>query len=91
MPEVGEEAALYVDPHNPADLAQQVAKAVEDSAMRERCVEQGLRRVKNFTWRRTAEETLAVYDEILERIGDGESVETARGLGGAPDHGVGFY
>ena len=65
MPEVGGEAALYVDPQDPADIGQKVIHAVEDSALRAALVQKGLARVGEFTWRRTAEATLAVYDEIL--------------------------
>ena len=68
MPEVGGEAALYVDPHDPADIAQRVVQAVEDSALRAGSVQMGLARAREFTWRRTAEATLAVYEEILSEI-----------------------
>ena len=66
MPEVGGDAALYVDPHDSADIAQRVVQAVEDSALRAGLVEMGLARASEFTWRRTAQATLAVYDEILK-------------------------
>jgi len=65
MPEVGGEAALYVDPHNPADIAQKVMQAVEDLQLRKSLAQIGIARASKFTWRRTAEETLAVYDEVL--------------------------
>jgi len=65
MPEVGGDAALYVNPHDPADIAGKVVRAVEDSALRATLVERGLERASQFTWQRTAEATLAVYDEIL--------------------------
>jgi alpha-1,3-rhamnosyl/mannosyltransferase len=67
MPEVGGEAALYVDPLDPAEIAQKVVQAVEDSALRADLVQRGLARASEFTWRRTAEATLAVYDEVLKR------------------------
>jgi glycosyltransferase involved in cell wall biosynthesis len=66
MPEVGGEAALYVDPHNPMDIAQKVIQAVEDQTLREDLVQKGRARASEFTWRRTAEATLAVYDEVLK-------------------------
>jgi glycosyltransferase involved in cell wall biosynthesis len=65
MPEVGGDAALYVNPHDPADIAQKVLQAAENSALRERLIPRGFVRAAEFTWRRTAEATLAVYDEIL--------------------------
>jgi glycosyltransferase involved in cell wall biosynthesis len=67
MPEVGGEAALYIDPHSPEDIAQKVRQAVEDGALRDDLAQRGTARASEFTWRRTAEKTLAVYDEILKR------------------------
>jgi glycosyltransferase involved in cell wall biosynthesis len=65
MPEVGGEAASYVNPLDPADIASKVVQAVEDPALRAALVQRGLARAREFTWQRTAEATLAVYDEIL--------------------------
>jgi glycosyltransferase involved in cell wall biosynthesis len=65
MPEVGGEAALYVDPHDPSDIAQKVLQAAEDSMLRGSLISKGIARAAEFTWRRTAQATLAVYDEIV--------------------------
>jgi len=65
MPEVGGEAALYVDPHEPAEIARKVVEAVEDPELGSDLVEKGLARAREFTWRRTAEATLAVYNEVV--------------------------
>ncbi len=68
MPEVGGEAALYVDPHEPTDIAAKVVQAAADSALRATLVHKGHDRASHFTWRRTAEATLAVYDEVLRAV-----------------------
>jgi len=65
MPEVGGDAALYVNPHDPAEIADTVVQAAEDFPLRATLIQKGLARAREFTWRRTAEATLAVYDEIL--------------------------
>jgi glycosyltransferase involved in cell wall biosynthesis len=65
LPEVGGEAALYVNPADPQDIADKVRRVVEDAALRGAMVEKGLKRVQEFSWRRTAERTLAVYEEVL--------------------------
>ena len=66
MPEVGGEAAVYVDPYDPADIAQKVVRVLEELPLRASLIEKGLARSAGFTWRRTAEATLAVYDEVLK-------------------------
>jgi alpha-1,3-rhamnosyl/mannosyltransferase len=65
LPEVGGKAALYVDPHSPQDIADKVLRAVEDSELRQKMIQQGLERAQEFSWRRVAEATLKVYDEAL--------------------------
>jgi len=65
LPEVGGDAALYVDPHDPQDMAAKVRRAVEDSELRRKMIAQGLERAREFSWRRVAEATLKVYDEAL--------------------------
>ena len=67
LPEVGGDAALYVDPHDPRDLAEKVQRAVEDTTLRATLMDRGVARAREFSWRRTAEQTCAVYDEILAR------------------------
>jgi glycosyltransferase involved in cell wall biosynthesis len=67
LPEVGGDAALYADPLDPGDIAAKVLKATEDAELRRGLIGKGLARAGQFTWRRTAEGTLKVYDELLER------------------------
>jgi len=38
---------------------------VEDPELRRNMIQQGLERARQFSWRRTAEATLKVYDETL--------------------------
>jgi glycosyltransferase involved in cell wall biosynthesis len=65
LPEVGGDVALYVDPYDPRDIAEKVMRAVEDEKLRETMIARGLARARQFSWRRAAEETLKVYDEVL--------------------------
>jgi glycosyltransferase involved in cell wall biosynthesis len=65
LPEVGGTAALYADPHDPCAIASQVLQAVEAPEVRERMIADGLARAREFSWQRTGEQTLRVYDELL--------------------------
>ena len=64
LPEVGGDAALYADPHDADEFTAQITRVLHDRALRAQMVEEGLRRARQFSWRRAAEETLAVYHEV---------------------------
>ena len=61
LPEVCGNAALLVDPTDPAALSEAVLAAVGDCDLREA----GLARARSFTWERTARETDALIERLL--------------------------
>ena len=64
LPEVAGDAALFADPRDAEGFTAQVARVLRDPALRTRMVEAGLQRAREFSWRRTAERTLAVYRSV---------------------------
>jgi glycosyltransferase involved in cell wall biosynthesis len=60
LPEVTAGAALHVAPA-PEPLADALGQVLADPALRERLRAAGLARAAEFSWERTARETLAVY------------------------------
>ena len=67
LPEVVGEAALLFPAGDAAALSRQLERVLGDAALRETLVAAGARRARLFTWERTAQGTLAVYRELLER------------------------
>ena len=65
LPEVGGDAALYADPHDPVQIAAQIRRVVEDSNLRRGLISSGFTRAREFSWSKAAEATLKVYDELL--------------------------
>lgn len=63
--EVAGNAAKLVDPLDPADIAWGMKKIFTDEKYRNTLIERGYAREKEFSWKKAAEETLAVYKEIL--------------------------
>lgn len=61
--EVLDGAALLVHPQDVTALAEAMAAALGDEALRSRLREAGLQRAALFSWERTARETAAVYRE----------------------------
>jgi glycosyltransferase involved in cell wall biosynthesis len=64
LPEVCGNAALYVDPAVPDDLAEGLRLLDRDEPLRERLVANGTRRLSRFSWRACARATLETYREI---------------------------
>jgi len=62
MPEVAGRAAILVNPRSVKDIAQGIREAFEK---KEKLVKAGLKQAKQFSWEKTAKETLKVYEEAL--------------------------
>ncbi|HEY6793310.1 MAG TPA: glycosyltransferase family 1 protein [Kineosporiaceae bacterium] len=62
MPETAGGAALLADPRDPESIAQAIVKACGPEGERLRIA--GQQRAAQFTWRATAERTLAVYRQV---------------------------
>lgn len=65
LPGVCGDAAIYVDPNDTESIAAGMQRALSDETFRRDLIERGLRRAKNFTWEKTARETLEVFDEVM--------------------------
>ena len=64
IPEITGGTAKLFDPRSPEDLAQAILTVTQDPAVRRDLVDRALVRVKEFTWDRTARETLNVFKEL---------------------------
>jgi len=69
LPEVvGEDkqAGILVPPADPKAMASAIGRLLDDEKMRTRMGQAGRERAKqNFCWKRAAEETVRVYEEVL--------------------------
>ena len=61
LPEIGGDAALYFDPYNPRDIAEKLSQVLGKPAVRQKLIEKGRARAKEFSWEKMARETLEVY------------------------------
>ncbi len=73
LPEVTGEAALTVDPDDVDALAEAMRRVLTDTVLREELRARSLKQAARFSWRKTASETVAVYEEALARSKQGES------------------
>jgi glycosyltransferase involved in cell wall biosynthesis len=69
LPELAGAAAFQIDPHDPRRLgAAIIALCVQENLHAEMCAK-GLAQAAQFTWEKTASETLAAYRNVLEATG----------------------
>ena len=61
LPEIYADAAEYCDPKDVDSIAAALANVSRDEALRARLSARGRERAAEFSWKRTAEQTLAVY------------------------------
>jgi glycosyltransferase involved in cell wall biosynthesis len=67
LPEVVGDAGLLVDPDDPHSIADGLRRVLTDSVLAADRRQRGLVRAATFTWRATAQKTLAVYRQVLGR------------------------
>ena len=65
-PEVAAEAALLIDPTNVQDMVDKILRVMRDRTLRNSLKEKGLKRATDFSFEKTARETLAVYRNVYE-------------------------
>ena len=65
LPEVYGKAAYYFDPTSVEDMKAAIDIVLSDKKLRRRLSTLGKEQVKKYSWKKTAKETLAVYNEVL--------------------------
>jgi len=67
LPEVLDGCGLLFDPEDPASIVAQMNLILRDRDLRNRLAEAGRRRARDFSWQRSAEQTLRLYLDLLGR------------------------
>ncbi len=65
LPEVYGQAAHYFDPLNVQAMADAINEVLTDKQLRAGLIERGRVQAKKYSWRRMAEQTLTVYEKVL--------------------------
>ncbi|PIR89067.1 MAG: hypothetical protein COU07_03180 [Candidatus Harrisonbacteria bacterium CG10_big_fil_rev_8_21_14_0_10_40_38] len=68
LPEVGGSGALYADPYNSDDIKKVIQLVLENESIKNQAIKNGLIRSKEFTWEKTAKETINLYEQLLGRL-----------------------
>lgn len=63
--EVAADAAIQSDVHNSEDFIKNIGKCLTDRRLREVMVNKGIERLKEFSWKKAAGETMEVYGKVV--------------------------
>jgi len=66
LPEVAGEAGICVNPHSKEEIMMAIKKVVSDNKIQKQMKEKSLKQAKQFSWEKTAQETLQVYQQAYE-------------------------
>lgn len=64
MPEVADDAAIFVDPYNFEDITEKMIHLLGSPQLMQEMKMKGLKRAAQFTWRSSAEQLLTVYNNL---------------------------
>lgn len=64
LPEVLQDSALFFDPKNVEEMANQIKAILENQNTREKLVELGNKNCERFSWRECAKQTLEIYKSV---------------------------
>ena len=68
MPEIGGKDAILVNPESSDEIAEMMLRLETDDAFYEQQRNVGIERAKHFSWRKTAENLLKLYQEVYQEI-----------------------
>jgi glycosyltransferase involved in cell wall biosynthesis len=74
LPEVVDGAAILFDPYALDEIVRAMADLLLDSELRARMERLGLQRAAHFSWQKTAQRTIEVFYEVLEKSRAGSAV-----------------
>jgi glycosyltransferase involved in cell wall biosynthesis len=65
MKEICGDAACYVNPYEIESIKDGIIKVLEDKDFRNELVQKGFRRIKNFSWEKSASEHLKIFESLV--------------------------
>lgn len=66
LPEIYGDAAEYFDPYNVEDISGKISLVIGDKNLRANLITKGYEQATKYSWEKMAEQTLAVYEKVLE-------------------------
>jgi glycosyltransferase involved in cell wall biosynthesis len=66
MAEVARDAAILVNPNEIDEISDAIGQIINDTELRHSLINKGFERAKRFSWKKTAESTLSMYESVYK-------------------------
>jgi glycosyltransferase involved in cell wall biosynthesis len=66
LPEIYKDGAIYFNPSDPQDIKDKIKKVITDHEFRSKLIIKGKTVVKEYSWFKTATETLQIYEKVFK-------------------------
>lgn len=66
LTEIAQDSAAYFDPLDTEAIKEAILKVYKDETLRKKLSQEGIVQSKKFSWKKTAEETIRVYEEFAK-------------------------
>jgi len=67
LPEIVKDAGIMIPPMDEQELSEAIKKVLSNKPLRESLIQKGLKRAEYFSWEKTAQNTLAIYNKVLSK------------------------
>ena len=67
LPEIAGDAAMLVDPHSAAEIAEAMMVMIDPEGVRSQFISRGFERAKHFSWKNAAKQSMEVYRNVMRR------------------------
>jgi len=68
IPEITDHAAVHINPYKEKEILQALKKVLGSAVLRRKLRQAGMKKAKEFSWQKTAKQTMAVYREVGREI-----------------------
>ncbi len=66
MPEVAGKGAILVNPYKIEEITLALEQIEKDHKLRQKLINEGLKQLKSFSWKKAAEETLSLFESVVK-------------------------
>jgi len=66
LPEIFKDAAIYFDPFSTSDMSEKIKMVLDNKELAAKLRQRGLKVAVQYSWEHTAQQTLALYEQVLE-------------------------